>query len=78
MDTLLFSQNTRRTGNNAAETSQAFHVKLFERFTDPNLLKPLKLNMHSVSLKTGNTGLTVLFSSVVMVGGDESSRQRSG
>ena len=42
MDTLLFCQNTRKTGNNAAEMSQAFHIALFKCFTDPNLLKPFK------------------------------------
>ena len=71
MDTLLFCQNRRKTGNNAAEMSQAFHVALFERFTDPNLLKPFKksicIQYHS---KLGTTGFTVLFSlPVVIVGG---------
>ena len=42
MDTLLFCQNRCKTGNNATEMSQALHVALFERFTDPNLLKPFK------------------------------------
>ena len=39
-DAMLFCQNTRRTGNNAIEMSQAFHnIAQFERFTDLNLFK---------------------------------------
>ena len=39
-DSLSFHQNTRKTGNNAVEMSQAFHdIALFERFTDLNLFK---------------------------------------
>ena len=71
VDTLLFCQNTRKTGNNAVELFQGFHVALFERFTDPNLLKPFKIYIQYHS-KLGNTGFTVLFSlEVVMVGRDE-------
>ena len=34
-DAMLFGHNTRRTGNNAVEMSQAFHdIAQFERFTD--------------------------------------------
>ena len=37
---MLFRQNTRKTGNNAIEMSQAFHdIARFERFTDQNLFK---------------------------------------
>ena len=69
MDTLLFCQNRHKTGNNAVEMSQAFHVARFERFTDPNLLKPVKICIQYHS-KLGNTGFTVLFSlAVVMLGG---------
>ena len=57
--------------------SQAFHVAPFERFTDPNLLKPFKICIQYHS-KLGNTGFTVLFSlAVVMVRGDQSSQLRS-
>ena len=39
-DTMLFHQNTCKTGNNAVETSQAFHdLARFESFTDLNLFK---------------------------------------
>ena len=37
-DTVLFRQNTRKTGNNAVKMSQAFHTQL-ECSTDLNLLK---------------------------------------
>ena len=37
-DTVLFRQNTRKTGNNAVKMSQAFHTQL-ECFTDLNLSK---------------------------------------
>ena len=37
---MLFRQNTRKTGNNAVEMSQAFQdIAQFERFTDLNLLE---------------------------------------
>ena len=37
---MLFRQNTRKTGNNAIEMSQALHcIARFERFTDLNLFK---------------------------------------
>ena len=37
-ETMLFRQNTRKTGNNVVAMSQAFHdIALFERFTDVNL-----------------------------------------
>ena len=40
MDAMLFCQNTRKTGNNAVEMSQAFHnITQFECFTDLNLFK---------------------------------------
>ena len=40
MDAMLFRQNTRKTGNNAVEMSQAFQdIAQFERFTDLNLLE---------------------------------------
>ena len=40
MDAMLFCQNTRKTGNNAVEMSQAFHnITQFEYFTDLNLFK---------------------------------------
>ena len=36
---MLFRQNSRKTGNNAIEMSQAFQdIARFERFTDLNLL----------------------------------------
>ena len=39
-DTILFHQNTCKTGNNAIETSQAFcDLARFEGFTDLNLFK---------------------------------------
>ena len=39
-DSTLFRQNTRKTGNNAVEMSQAFHnIARRERFTDLNLFK---------------------------------------
>ena len=38
--TMLFCQNTRRTGNNALEMSQAFHdIARLELFTDLDLFK---------------------------------------
>ena len=38
--TMLFCQNTRRTGNNAVEMFQVFHdITRFERFIDLNLFK---------------------------------------
>ena len=38
MDTMLFRQNTCKTGNNAVEMSQTFHdIAWFELFTDLNL-----------------------------------------
>ena len=38
MDTMLFRQNTCKTGNNAVEMSQTFHdIAWFKRFTDLNL-----------------------------------------
>ena len=37
-DAMLFHQNTRNTGNNTIEMSQAFHA-WFEHFTDLNLFK---------------------------------------
>ena len=40
MDAMLFRQNTRKTGNNAIEISQAFHdITQFEHFTDLHLFK---------------------------------------
>ena len=40
MDAMLFRQNTRKTGNNAIEISQAFHdITRFEHFTDLYLFK---------------------------------------
>ena len=37
---MLFGQNTRNTGSNAIEMSQAFHnIALFESVTDLNLFK---------------------------------------
>ena len=37
---MLFRQNTRKTGNNAVEMSQASHdIAQFKRFTDLNLFK---------------------------------------
>ena len=37
---MLFRQNSRKTGNNAIEMSQAFHdTARFEHFTDLNLFK---------------------------------------
>ena len=42
MDAMLFRQNTRKTGNNAIEISQAFHdITRFEHFTDLHLFKNL-------------------------------------
>ena len=39
-DAMLFHQNTCKTGNNAVETSQAFHeLARFESFTDLKLFK---------------------------------------
>ena len=39
-DSMLFRQNSRKTGNNAIEMSQAFHnIARFENFTDLNLFK---------------------------------------
>ena len=40
-EAVLFHQNTRKTGNNAVEMSQAFHdiFTWFESFTDLNLFK---------------------------------------
>ena len=40
MDAMLFRQNTRKTGNNAIEISQAFQdITRFEHFTDLHLFK---------------------------------------
>ena len=40
MNTMLFRQNTRKTGSNAVENSQAFHdIARFKRFTNLNLFK---------------------------------------
>ena len=40
MHTMLFCQNTCKTGNNAVKMSQAFHdIAQIERFTDLNLFK---------------------------------------
>ena len=40
MGTMLFRQNTRKTGNNAVEMSQAFHdITWFKHFTNLNLFK---------------------------------------
>ena len=40
MPMMLFRQNTRKTGNNAVEMSQALHdIARFEHFTDLNLFK---------------------------------------
>ena len=37
---MLFWRNTRKTGNNTVDMSQAFHdIARFERFTDLNLFK---------------------------------------
>ena len=37
---MLFRRNTRKTGNNTFDMSQAFHdIARFERFTDLNLFK---------------------------------------
>ena len=37
---MLFRQNSRKTGNNAIEMSQAFHdIAQFEHFKDLNLFK---------------------------------------
>ena len=37
---MMFRRNTRKTGSNAVEMSQAFHdVARFERFTDLKLFK---------------------------------------
>ena len=37
---MLFWRNTRKTGNNTVDMSQAFHdIAQFERFTDLNLFK---------------------------------------
>ena len=39
-DSMLFHQNTRKTGNSAIEMSQAFHdIAQFEHFMDLNLFK---------------------------------------
>ena len=71
---MLFRQNTRKTGNNAVERSQAFHdIARFECFTDLNLFK-----CHS---KLGKVCFTILFNgayflSAVMIEGDESSLRR--
>ena len=76
----MFPQNTRKTGNNAVEMSQAFHdIARFECFTDVNLYK-IYVQSHS---KLGNGCFTILFDSayfllVVMLEGDESSRLRYG
>ena len=46
MDTMLFRQNTCKTGNNAVEMSQAFHdIARFERFTDLNLFNARELQV---------------------------------
>ena len=76
-EAMLFHQNTCKTGNNAVETSQAFHdLARFESFTDLNCL-----NMRLISFKTGKWMLYKFYSMVlifclqtVMVEGDESSR----
>ena len=71
-DTMLFHQNTRKTGNNAVEMSQAFQdIPRFKHFTDLNLF----INMRS------NWCFTILFDGAyfllaVMVKGDESSLLR--
>ena len=39
-DSMLFRQNTGKTGNNVIEMSQAFHdIAQFEHFKDLNLFK---------------------------------------
>ena len=39
-DSMLFRQNTLKTGNNVIEMSQPFHdIAQFEHFTDLNLFK---------------------------------------
>ena len=46
MDTMLFRQNTCKTGNNAVEMSQAFHdIARFKRFTDLNLFNARELQV---------------------------------
>ena len=71
---MLFRQNTRKTGNNAFEMSQAFHdVALFERFTDLNLFK-YTFNVTENALQFCSIVLILLIA--VMVKGDGSSRLR--
>ena len=44
-DTMLFHQNTRKTGNNAVEMSQAFQdIPRFKHFTDLNLFINMRSN----------------------------------
>ena len=45
-EAMLFHQNTCKTGNNAVETSQAFHdLARFESFTDLNCLNNYAFNI---------------------------------
>ena len=61
-EAMLFHQNTCKTGNNAVETSQAFHdLARFESFTDLN-----GLNMRLISFKTGKWMLYKFYSMVLI------------
>ena len=80
-DTMLFCQNTCKTGNNAIEMSQASHdITQFECFTDLNLFKCAFTIIQNHLL--GNRCFTILFDGAYfllagfMVEGDESSRLR--
>ena len=71
---MLFRQNTRKTGNNAVEMSQAFNdIALFERFTDLNLFK-YTFNVTENALQFCSIVLILLIA--VMVKGDGSGRLR--
>ena len=78
-DTILFRQNTRKTGNNAVQISLAFQdIARFKRFTGLNLLEYAINDIQNWETDALQLFLFdgAYFLLAVMVEGDESSQLR--
>ena len=75
---MFFGQNTRKTGNNAIEMSQALHyIARFERFTDLNLFQWTFSVIHNWNADALQYYWMVVFFLLAIIGeGGESSRLR--